>query len=116
MPRASPPRDAGGLPRPQVGRPAVDTWREPRSTMYRTANQLVLSATDLVDYFFCEHLTQQELARATGLIERPQRDEAAAEVLRKRGTEHENRYLRFLLDSGRDVAVVPRPSNDLESL
>jgi uncharacterized protein len=85
--------------------------------MYRTANQLVFSATDLVDYFFCEHLTQLELARANGLIERPVRDEAAAEVLRKRGTQHENRYLQYLLDSGRDVAVLPRPStNNLDSI
>src|SRR5438309_1149097 len=85
--------------------------------MYRTANQLVFSATDLVDFFFCEHLTEQELARADGLIGRPARDDAAAEVMRRRGTEHENRYLQHLLDSGRDVAVVPRPnSNDFESL
>jgi uncharacterized protein len=85
--------------------------------MYRTANQLVFSATDLVDYFLCEHLTQQELARANGSIERPVRNEAAAEVPRKRGAEHENRYLRYLLDSGRDVAELPRPSaNDLDSI
>src|SRR5438874_1312326 len=84
--------------------------------MQRTSNQLVFSATDLVDFLLCEHLTQLELAHLNGLIERPTRDEAAAEVLRKRGTEHENRYLRQLLDSGRNVGIVEHPANDLDAL
>jgi hypothetical protein len=48
--------------------------------MYRTSNQLVFSATDLVDFSLCERRTQLELARASGLIERPLRDEQAADL------------------------------------
>jgi hypothetical protein len=68
-----------------------------------TSNQLVFSASDLVDFLSCEHLTQLEVARARGLVEWPTRDEAAVDFLRKRGAEHENRYLQYLVDLKRFV-------------
>ena len=56
----------------------------------------VYAATDLVAYLACEHLTQLERAALAGLVKRPMRDDPELDIIRKRGFEHERRYLADL--------------------
>src|SRR6476659_6909273 len=72
--------------------------------MDRIDGRPVYSATDLVAFLACEHLTQLERAAIAGLVERPIRDDPELDVIRKRGFQHEARYLADLRAEGR-VAV-----------
>jgi predicted RecB family nuclease len=69
---------------------------------------LVLSPTDLVGYSLCRHLTGLELAAARDGRPRPERDDPEIDLLRRRGLDHERRFLDALRAEGRTVAVVPR--------
>ena len=55
--------------------------------------QPVFSATDLVGYLACEHLTALERAALAGLVQKPMREDRELDVIRRRGFEHEARYL-----------------------
>ncbi len=66
----------------------------------------VYAATDLVAYLACEHLTQLERASLAGLVARPMRDDPELDVIRKRGFQHEARYLRDLEAAGRTVVRI----------
>ncbi len=70
--------------------------------------QAVYSATDLVGYLECEHLTALERAALAGLVERPHIDDPELDVLRRRGEEHEQRYLAELRAEGRSVVEITR--------
>ena len=72
--------------------------------MDRIDGRPVYSATDLVAFLACEHLTQLERAAIAGLVERPIRDDPELDVIRKRGYQHEARFLADLRAEGR-VAV-----------
>ena len=61
----------------------------------------VYAATDLVAYLACEHLTELERAAMAGLVERPMRADPELDIIRKRGFEHEARYLADLEADGR---------------
>ncbi|HEX2470211.1 MAG TPA: TM0106 family RecB-like putative nuclease [Candidatus Limnocylindrales bacterium] len=66
----------------------------------------VYAATDLVAFLACEHLTQLERASLAGLVQRPMRDDPELDVIRKRGFEHEKRYLTDLTAEGRTVLTI----------
>src|SRR3954454_7372615 len=66
----------------------------------------VYAATDLVGYLACEHLTQLERAVLAGLTTRPERNDAELDIIRKRGFEHERRYLEDLRAEGRSVVEI----------
>ncbi|HET9416023.1 MAG TPA: TM0106 family RecB-like putative nuclease [Candidatus Limnocylindria bacterium] len=68
----------------------------------------VFSATDLVGYLACEHLTALEAAALHGDLERPHRNDRELEIIRKRGFEHEARYLASLRDGQSRVEVIDR--------
>ena len=68
----------------------------------------VFSATDLVGYLACEHLTALERGALLGVLERPHRDDRELEIIRKRGFAHEERYLDELVASGRRVVTIDR--------
>src|SRR5688500_20359696 len=72
----------------------------------------VFSANDLVGYLACEHLTALERAVLAGLVTRPMREDRELDVIRKRGFQHEARYLEELRADGRTVATIER--NDEE--
>src|SRR5258707_3101128 len=74
--------------------------------MDRIDGQPVYSATDLVAYLACEHLTQLERAALAGLVERPIRDDPELDVIRKRGFEHEARFLGELRAAGRTPLTI----------
>ena len=66
----------------------------------------VYAATDLVAYLACEHLTALERAAMAGLVDRPMRADPELDVIRKRGFEHEQRYLSELEAEGRRVVRI----------
>ena len=66
----------------------------------------VYAATDLVAYLACEHLTQLERAALAGLVHRPMRDDPELDIIRKRGFEHEARFLSDLEADGRAAVTV----------
>ncbi|HEX7222058.1 MAG TPA: TM0106 family RecB-like putative nuclease, partial [Candidatus Limnocylindrales bacterium] len=68
----------------------------------------VFSATDLVGYLACEHLTALETAALRGLVDRPNRADPELDVIRRRGVQHELRYLAELEAGGRHVARIER--------
>jgi predicted RecB family nuclease len=72
----------------------------------------VFSATDLVGYLACEHLTALERAALAGLVERPHRDDRELDVIRKRGFAHEARYLGELRTDGRAVVEIERRDDE----
>jgi uncharacterized protein len=74
--------------------------------MDRIDGQPVYSATDLVAYLACEHLTQLERAALAGLVERPIRDDPELDIIRRRGFEHERRFLADLRAAGRDAVTI----------
>jgi uncharacterized protein len=66
----------------------------------------VFSASDLVGFLACEHLTALELARAADLVRLPIRPDPELDLLRDRGLEHERRFLADLEAAGRAVTRV----------
>src|SRR5918992_4292240 len=70
--------------------------------------QPVFSATDLVGYLACEHLTALERAALAGLMERPDRPDPELDIIRRRGLQHEARYLAELRADGRSVIEIER--------
>jgi uncharacterized protein len=66
----------------------------------------VYAATDLVAYLACEHLTQLERAAMAGLVHRPMRDDPELDIIRRRGFEHEERFLADLRAEGRTTVTV----------
>ncbi len=66
----------------------------------------VYSASDLVGFLACEHLTALERAALQGLVKRPHYDDPVIDVLHKRGIEHERRYLDGLGADGRSVRQI----------
>src|SRR5512143_1067742 len=74
--------------------------------MDRIDGKPVYSATDLVAYLACEHLTQLERAALAGLVERPIRNDPELDVIRKRGFEHEARFLADLRAAGRHPVTI----------
>ena len=68
----------------------------------------VFSATDLVGYLACEHLTALERAAVQGIVQRPHRNDRELEIIRKRGFAHEARYLDELSTDGVRVVTVER--------
>ena len=71
---------------------------------------VVISATDFNNYLACEHLTTLDLKALRGELERPSERPGQAELLAKLGDEHEQNYLRLLLDEDRQVTTIERGS------
>lgn len=80
---------------------------------------LVVSATDLVGFLECDHLVTLEQLRARGELERPFREDPQLDLLRRRGYEHERRYIALLEAGGRTVTEMrlrdPRTPDDLRA-
>jgi predicted RecB family nuclease len=74
--------------------------------------QPVYSATDLVGFLACEHLTELERAALARLVDRPDRPDPELDVIRKRGLQHEQRYLDELRAAGRSVTTIERREDE----
>ena len=81
--------------------------------MDRIDGRPVYSATDLVAYLACEHLTALERAAQAGLVQRPMRADPELDVIRKRGFQHERRFLADLTGEGRTVVEI-EPDGSIE--
>jgi predicted RecB family nuclease len=72
----------------------------------------IYSATDLVGFLACEHLTNLDRAAAAKLIHKPERDDPEVELLQKRGYAHEQRYIASLEAAGRRVTRLRDKEED----
>lgn len=71
--------------------------------MHRAASELVLSPTDLAAFSGCEQRTWLDRARADGHLTRPVFEDKRLDLLKQRGIEHEEGYLRGLEAEGKRV-------------
>jgi predicted RecB family nuclease len=78
--------------------------------------ETIYSATDLVGFAACEHLTQLELAAARGEITRPQREDPLLDILVRRGEEHEADLLAAYPGEPLAMIRIERGSGDRASL
>ena len=76
--------------------------------MQRIDGRLVYSASDLNDYLECKRLTDAEALVALGRLEPPASEDAESELLRRKGEEHEQRYLEQMraLHPGQVVEIA----------
>jgi uncharacterized protein len=78
-------------------------------------DQLILSASDLNNYVACPHLTTLDLTRARGELDvEPERGDNA-ELLARKGDEHELRYLQSLKEA-EDVYEISQDDRSHEAL
>src|SRR3954471_7206375 len=61
-------------------------------------DQIGLTASDLVGFLNCRHLTELDRAVAAGQLTKPKVWSPALEVLRERGLRHEEAYVAHLID------------------
>src|SRR5262249_4296449 len=71
-----------------------------------TSGRLVLSPSDLNDYVECPRLTSLALEVARRIRPRPYIPEDHADLLRRKGEEHEGAYLVELRNQGRQVVNI----------
>jgi hypothetical protein len=83
--------------------------------MRKLDGQVVFSPTDLVGFLDCAHLTELDRAVLAKVLERPYREDPELDLLRRKGLEHERRYLQTLfapmvvagsIDSDERIGVV----------
>src|SRR5437773_2526784 len=79
--------------------------------------QLILSASDLVGYLACAHLTVLERDAAEGRRTRPVRLDPALDVIAKRGFEREGKVLDEARTAGRRIVEFPgEPLRGIEAV
>ena len=66
----------------------------------------VYSATDLVGFLACEHLTNLERAAMAGLVKRPKLPDPELDRIAMRGIQHEERFLAELQQQSLDVVTI----------
>lgn len=74
--------------------------------MQHVNDRFLFSPSDLGSFLACEHLTQLELAVALRKGRRPSYENAYAELLRRKGQEHEQAFLATLRAAGHRVVEV----------
>jgi predicted RecB family nuclease len=74
--------------------------------MQQIRGQFAFSPSDLGNFVACEHLTQLDLAVAVGGRTRPSVENAFAELLQRKGAEHERAFLASLREAGHVVTGV----------
>jgi uncharacterized protein len=71
------------------------------------SGQILFSPSDLNAFLECEHLAQLELRVACHESERPSVDNPQADLVRRKGEEHETAFLAELTTTGREVVTIP---------
>ncbi|HSB39652.1 MAG TPA: TM0106 family RecB-like putative nuclease [Gaiellaceae bacterium] len=82
--------------------------------MKRHDDRLTFSPSDLNAFLACAHLTSLQVRVAREELERPFRHNPFAELIRRKGDEHEAAYLQRLLDAGREVTTIGFDDQDWE--
>ncbi|MBA2757317.1 MAG: hypothetical protein H0U37_07740, partial [Chloroflexi bacterium] len=68
---------------------------------------IIVSATDLVGFLACDHLSTLELGRVEGRWERPpRREDPTVQLMQDRGDAHEAAHLQRLRDLGRSIVEI----------
>ncbi|HKU69191.1 MAG TPA: TM0106 family RecB-like putative nuclease [Candidatus Baltobacteraceae bacterium] len=85
--------------------------------MQRIDGRYIYAASDLNNFLECEHLTELDRLVALGEKAAPQREDAQAELIARKGDEHEQRYLATLraLRAG-GITEFGRPEHSLSGL
>ncbi len=73
--------------------------------MFAQATQVILSAADLINYLGCRHATFLDLT-TLGQQTLPVESDPETELLKKKGIEHERRYLDYVKSQGRQVVII----------
>jgi predicted RecB family nuclease len=76
---------------------------------------ILFSPSDLNAFLECEHLTQLELAVARGELGRPEAENPQADLVKRKGDEHERAYLAELEAASREVVTIPFDDFDFEA-
>ncbi len=74
--------------------------------MKKTASGFDLSATDLVGYLNCKHLSRLDLAVSEGALAQPKAWDPLLEILWERGSAHEKKYVDHLAESKLEVVRI----------
>jgi len=74
--------------------------------LQRLNGQAVYSATDLVGFLACEHLTNLERAAMAGLVQRPMLADPELDRIAMRGMQHEQRFLGELEQQSLSVVKI----------
>ena len=75
--------------------------------MRKQGGTFQLSASDLVGYLYCRHLSALDRAVAEGALKKPPIwDDPLQEILWKRGLIHEQNYLEHLAKSGLEAVKI----------
>jgi uncharacterized protein len=82
--------------------------------MHAHADRLNLSPSDVTAFLACEHLTTLSLRQARGEIERPDVPNEQAELIFRKGLEHEHAYLAKLRADGLTVHEMEFDGQDWE--
>lgn len=80
--------------------------------MQQSDGRLLLSPTDVAGFLACPHLTQMDVAVSRGELARPVFSDPYAELIRRKGSEHEAAYLAALEAAGRTVLRIPRQGDE----
>lgn len=74
--------------------------------MKKVGASFEFSATDLVGYLNCHHLTALDRAVAEGALPKPKVWDPLLQVLSERGAAHEQSYVEHLMKAGLDVVRI----------
>lgn len=74
--------------------------------MKRMGHTIDLSATDLVGFLNCRHLTDLDRAVADGALAKPKTWNPLLDVLRERGVQHEAAYVEHLVRQGHAITRI----------
>jgi predicted RecB family nuclease len=78
-----------------------------RRIMKKVGVLFELSATDLLGYLHCHHLTALDRAVAEGVLSKPRIwDDPLLQVLSERGAAHEQSYVEHLINAGLDITRI----------
>jgi len=74
--------------------------------MKKIGDSFQLSATDLVGYLNCRHLTELDRSVSEGTLAKPKVWDPLLEILSQRGAAHEQNYIEHLTKSGFEVVRI----------
>ena len=82
--------------------------------MHVEDDRLQLSPSDVTAFLACEHLTTLSLAQARGELERPEVANEQAELIFRKGLEHEHAYLESLRAEGKTIREIELGEDEWE--
>src|SRR4029453_6950356 len=78
--------------------------------------QILLSPSDLANYLACRHLTALDAAVQRGeMAAPPPYPNAMADIIKRKGDEHEAAFLASLRAEGHEITTIPFEDRDFEA-